>query len=70
MDIKARQRVVTELVAKLRSDMDAVISDVPDHWEEEELEWLMVGAENMTSIRSDIGLRRKSFKMWMLSKHL
>jgi hypothetical protein len=62
MDLKARQRLVDGLLGDLRARMLAVAEEVPDHWQREEFEWLQAHlAQAMTSQRSELGLRRRSF---------
>ena len=71
MDRKTVLEIIDDLLSRLKSDMEQQVSDMPVHWEREEIEWLLVRmAERMTSIRTDLGVRRRSFKLWMLSKHL
>jgi hypothetical protein len=70
MNILGRRKVVDGLINKLKSDMDSLIPNIPDHWDDVELAWLVATrAEWLTSTRTDLGLRRKSFKLWISSKH-
>ena len=75
MDLKARRKLVGELLAKLENDLDAIIVEAPEHWEREEFEWLTAHrAQGMSSNRTDLGLRRRSFnntvrqKSWLPKK--
>jgi hypothetical protein len=71
MDRKTALKIIDDLITRLRSDMEQEVGDMSVHWEREEIEWLLVRmAENMTCARWNLGLRRRSFKLWLLSKHL
>ena len=62
MDLRARRKLVGELLAKLENDLEAIVGGVPEHWEREEFEWLAAHrAQGMSSNRTDLGLRRRSF---------
>ena len=70
MDLKARRKLVEELLGKLGDDLEAIIVDVPEHWEREEFEWLMAHrAQSMSSNRADLGLRRRSFNNTVRQKN-
>ena len=70
MDLRARRKLVGELLAKLENDLEGIIAEAPAHWEREEFEWLMAHrAQSMSSDRADLGLRRRSFNNTVRQKN-
>ena len=68
MDLKARRKLVDELLAKLGNDLRAIVGEAPEHWEREEFEWLAAHrAEGMSSNRTDLGLRRRRSQLRRLA---
>ena len=62
MDVRARRKLVDELLGKLGDDLRAIVGEAPEHWEHEEFEWLLAHrAQGMLSNRADLGLWRRSF---------
>jgi len=54
MDRKTVLEIIDDLLSRLKSDMEQQVSDMPVHWEREEIEWLLVRmAERMTSTRTE-----------------
>ena len=70
MDLKARHKLIDDLLAKLGSDLLGLAEQAPEHWAREEFEWLMAHcAQGMTNDRVELGLRRKSFKNTVRRNH-
>ena len=62
MDLKARHKLVDQVVERIRRDMHAMAEKAPEHWQIDEYEWLVARvAAGITNARADLGLRRRSF---------
>ena len=42
MDAKAKRKVIAECLVKLQADIDMVIGQMPEDWDETELQWYLV----------------------------
>src|SRR5262249_21941950 len=42
MDAKAKRKVIAEMLAKLQADLDMAVEQMPDDWDETELQWFLV----------------------------
>ena len=42
MDVKAKRRVIGEVLDKLKADMLAAVEKMPEDWDETELAWYLV----------------------------
>ena len=62
MDLKARHKLVDQVLERIRRDMHAMAEKAPEHWQIDEYEWLAAHvAAGITNARADLGLRRRSF---------
>ena len=42
MDAKAKCKVITDMLDKLKAEMLAVVEQMPEDWDETELQWYLV----------------------------
>jgi len=69
MDLKARHKLVDQVLERIGRDMHSMAQEAPDHWQIDEYEWLAAHvAAGISSMRTDLGLRRKSFNNTIRAK--
>jgi hypothetical protein len=61
MDAKGKRRVIADMLAKLQRDMDLAVGQMPEDWDETELQWYLVRRAEMFGVhRATDRLRKKA----------
>jgi hypothetical protein len=69
MDAKAKRRVITDMLDKLKADMLAAVEQMPEEWDETELAWYLVHRAEMFHRTAD-RLRRKAYENALRTRRL
>jgi hypothetical protein len=69
MDAKGKRRAITEMLDKLRADLDMAVENMPDDWDETELGWYLVHREELFTRTTD-RQRRKAYEHALPSRRL
>ena len=71
MDLKARHKLVDEILHRIGTAMHAIAEEAPEYWQGEEYEWLAARvAQRMTNDRREVSLRRRSFNHTIRQKRV